>query len=82
MSYNCLWLYSLCGPRPTFSFLIYTQSVELLGCGISPLQGRYLHTEQVSRQLPTAEAQVRAQIRSCGICNRQSGIGGRFSPST
>jgi hypothetical protein len=29
-----------------FSFLIYTQSVGLLGRGISPLQGLYLHTEQ------------------------------------
>jgi hypothetical protein len=28
-----------------FSFLIYTQSVELLGRGISPSQGRYLLTE-------------------------------------
>jgi hypothetical protein len=27
-----------------FSFLIYTQSVELLGPGNSPSQGRYLHT--------------------------------------
>jgi hypothetical protein len=29
-----------------FSFLIYTQSVGLLGRRISPLQGRCLHTEQ------------------------------------
>jgi hypothetical protein len=30
-----------------FSFIIFlTQSVGLLGWGISPLQGRYLHTEQ------------------------------------
>jgi hypothetical protein len=29
-----------------FSFLIYTQSVGLLGRRISPSQGRYLHTEQ------------------------------------
>jgi hypothetical protein len=29
-----------------FSFLMYTQSVGLLGRGISPSQGRYLHTEQ------------------------------------
>jgi hypothetical protein len=29
-----------------FSFLIYTQSVGLLGRGISPSQGHYLHTEQ------------------------------------
>jgi hypothetical protein len=29
-----------------FSFLIYTQSIGLLGRGISPSQGHYLHTEQ------------------------------------
>jgi hypothetical protein len=29
-----------------FSFLIYTQLIGLLGRGISPSQGRYLHTEQ------------------------------------
>jgi hypothetical protein len=29
-----------------FSFLIYTQSVGLLEGGISPSQGRYLHTEE------------------------------------
>jgi hypothetical protein len=29
-----------------FSFLIYTQSVGLLGWGISPSRGHYLHTEQ------------------------------------
>jgi hypothetical protein len=29
-----------------FSFLIYIQSVGVLGRGISPSQGRYLHTEQ------------------------------------
>jgi hypothetical protein len=28
-----------------FNFLIYTQSVRHLGLGISPSQGRYLHTE-------------------------------------
>jgi hypothetical protein len=28
------------------SFLIYTQSAELLGREISPLQRRYLHTKQ------------------------------------
>jgi hypothetical protein len=28
-----------------FSFLIYIQSVGLIGRGISPPQGRYLHTE-------------------------------------
>jgi hypothetical protein len=29
-----------------FSFLIHTQSVGLFGGGISPSQGRYLHTKQ------------------------------------
>jgi hypothetical protein len=44
---HCLWLYSLfVGPWPLFQFLNPTQSVELLGRGISPSQGRYLHTEQ------------------------------------
>jgi hypothetical protein len=32
-----------------FSFFIRTQSVGLLGRGISPSQGRYLHTEQNNR---------------------------------
>jgi hypothetical protein len=34
-----------------FQFLIYTQSVGLLGQGISPSQGRYLHTEQHKRRI-------------------------------
>jgi hypothetical protein len=34
------------GPWPLFQFLdLFTQSVGLLGRGISPSQGRYLHTE-------------------------------------
>jgi hypothetical protein len=41
-----LWLYSPWGPWPLFSFLIYTQSVGLLGRGMRPSQGRYLYTEQ------------------------------------
>jgi hypothetical protein len=36
-----------------FSFLIYTQSVGLLGLGISPSQGRYLHTEQHKHRINT-----------------------------
>jgi hypothetical protein len=39
-------LQPIVGPWPLFSFLIYTQSVGLPGRGISPSQGRYLHTEQ------------------------------------
>jgi hypothetical protein len=32
----------------------------------------------VSRPLPTAAAQVRAQVNSCGICGGQSGTGAGF----
>jgi hypothetical protein len=39
------WLYSPCGPWPVFSFLIYSQSVGLLGRVISSSQGLYLNTE-------------------------------------
>jgi hypothetical protein len=34
-----------------FSFLIYTQPVALLGRGISPSQGRYLHTGQQKHRI-------------------------------
>jgi hypothetical protein len=34
-----------------FSFLIYIQSVGHLGRGISPSQGRYLHTEQPKHRI-------------------------------
>jgi hypothetical protein len=36
-----------------FSFLIYIQSVGLLGRGISPSQGRYLHTGQHKHRINT-----------------------------
>jgi hypothetical protein len=39
-------------------------------------------TQAVSSLLPTAAARVRAQVKSCGICGGQSGVWGRFSPST
>jgi hypothetical protein len=35
----------------------------------------------VRRWLPTAAARVRVR-GPCGVCSGQSGIGGRFSPST
>jgi hypothetical protein len=42
-----IWFYSpLLDLGRFFSFLIYTQSVGLLGGGISQSQGRYIHTEQ------------------------------------
>jgi hypothetical protein len=36
----------------------------------------------VSHSLPAEAARVQAQVRSCRICGRQRGTGGRFSPST
>jgi hypothetical protein len=34
--------------------------------------------QAVSRQLPTVAARVRSQVRSCGICDAQSGTGASF----
>jgi hypothetical protein len=36
----------------------------------------------VSRRPLTAEAQVRAWVNPCGICDGQSGTGSGFSPSS
>jgi hypothetical protein len=49
------WLYShLLGLRLFFSFVIFfTQSVGLLGRGISPSQGRCLHTGQHKHRIKT-----------------------------
>jgi hypothetical protein len=70
-----------------FRFLIYTQSVGLLGGGISPSQGRYLHTEQqkhnkrtqtyMPRAIRTHDPSVRASedgscLRPRGHCDRLS----------
>jgi hypothetical protein len=45
----CLWLYSpLLDLGRFFSFLIHTQSVGLLGRGISPSQGRYVHKHRIN----------------------------------
>jgi hypothetical protein len=69
--------------RRFLSFLIYTQSVQPLGRGISPSQGRYLHTEQhkhriihASRGIRTRDPRVRAGedgscLRPGGHCNRR-----------
>jgi hypothetical protein len=47
LHYLSMALRSLVGPWPLFQFIeIFTQSVELLGRGISLSQGLYLHTGQ------------------------------------
>jgi hypothetical protein len=43
-----------------FSFLIYTHSVGLLGQGISPPQGRYLHTEQHKHRIDAHNTDIHA----------------------
>jgi hypothetical protein len=43
-----------------FSFLIYTESVGLLGRGISPSQGRYAHTEQHKHRINTINTDIQA----------------------
>jgi hypothetical protein len=47
-----------------FSFLIYTQSIRLLGRGISPSQGRYLHTEQHKQNKRTQTSMPREGFES------------------
>jgi hypothetical protein len=38
----------------------------------------YAIAQAVRRRLPTAVARIRSQVRSCGICGGQSGIGAGF----
>jgi hypothetical protein len=65
-----------------FNFLIYKQSVALLGQGISPSQNRYLHTEQIHTDIHASSgirnlvSSVRADqdvscLRLRGHCDRQ-----------
>jgi hypothetical protein len=69
---NCVYPYdwfraSLCGPWQFFSFSISTQSVGLLGRGISPSQGHYLHTEQHKHR-------INAHRHPCIECDSNSTI--------
>jgi hypothetical protein len=50
---SSLSFYSPLDLGPFFSFLMYTQSVGLLGRGISQSQGRNLHTEQHRHRINT-----------------------------
>jgi hypothetical protein len=48
-----------------------------LSLSVTNVEGRAI-AQAVSRWLPTATAQVRAQVRSCGICGGQSVTGAGF----
>jgi hypothetical protein len=72
----------------SFSFLIYTQSLGLLGQGISPSQGRYLHKEQYKQNKHTdihASSGIRTHDPSAragedGSCfRRRATLIGKFS---
>jgi hypothetical protein len=62
----CLSVYllfaSLVNLDRLFSFLIYTQSVGLLGQGISPSQGRYINTEQHKQKKRTQTSTPRVRF--------------------
>jgi hypothetical protein len=59
-----------------FSYRPITQLVHLR-CYLPGVQGSAI-AQEVSGRLPTAGAQVRAQVRSCGVCSGQSGTGEEF----
>jgi hypothetical protein len=50
--------------RRFFSFFIYAQSVGLLGRGISPSAGRYLHTEQHKQGINAQNVYASSEFKS------------------
>jgi hypothetical protein len=75
------WLYSpLLGPGVFFSVaIIFTQTVGLLGRGISPSQGRYLHTEQHKHRINAytdihALTEIRKQAKTVHALDRASAV--------
>jgi hypothetical protein len=70
------------GPWPLFQFLdLFTQSVGLLGRGISPSKGRYMHTEQHKHRI-NAHTDIHALngIRTHGPSVRASEDGSYLRP--
>jgi hypothetical protein len=59
MALQPLWIFGR-----FFSFLIYTQSVGLLGRGISPSQGRNLYTEQHKYRINAQDIHASSGIRT------------------
>jgi hypothetical protein len=52
------------GPWPLFSFLILCTVARLLGRGISPSQGRYLHIEQHKHRINAKDNHAFSGIRT------------------
>jgi hypothetical protein len=64
--------------RYILGFNLYTQTISRRTCLCRLIQHSYIYPgrttpQAASRWLPTAETLVRVQVRSCGICGRQSG---------
>jgi hypothetical protein len=58
--------------------IIITSKVGWAGHVASKMKMGRAIVQAVSRWYPTAAARVRSQVRSCGICGGQSGIGAGF----
>jgi hypothetical protein len=63
-----------------FSFLIYTQSVGLFGRGISPSQGRNLHTKQHKHRINTQDIHASSGIRTHDLSVRAGEHSSCFRP--
>jgi hypothetical protein len=77
-----VWLYSpLLNLGRFFSFLIYTQSVGLLERGISPSQGRYLHTGQHKQRINahTGQTGIHALDRAATVIGKNFLHSAKFS---
>jgi hypothetical protein len=74
-----LWLYSHLDLGRLSCFLIYTQAVGLLGRGISPSQGRYLHRTTQTQNKRT-DIHVLSGIRTHDPSVRASEDGSCFRP--
>jgi hypothetical protein len=79
------WLFSYCRAivremNDSFVCLRKVTNVQpclWTGCGVNWNSGRAI-AQEVSRWVPTAAAQDRARVWSCGICGGQSGVGADF----
>jgi hypothetical protein len=63
-----------------FSFLILTQSAGLLGQGINPSQGRYLHKQNESRHIHASTRGGVIQFSLCPVITPRHGPPGKHRP--